>query len=224
MTALSSKSLATRGITSTLDLSASVPGLIINIAANVGNPYIRGVGSNLFDPSAEQSVATYVDGVYIPAPEANLFALNDVERIEVLKGLQGTLFGRNATGGVIQIITRDPSQTPYAEASVGYGTYNMLMSSLYATGGITNNLAGDVAVMYANQGNGYGKNLTTGADTFREAIGNIDVRSKLLFKPSDETKITLSIDYAHDVESNAYQKPPARFHPSAAPATRAPIT
>ncbi len=213
ITALSSTALAAKGITDTLDLSASVPGLIINNAANVGNPYIRGVGSNLFDPSAEQSVAIYIDGVYIAAPEANIFDLNNVQRIEVLKGPQGTLFGRNATGGVIQVITRDPSQTPYAEASVGYGTYDTVTSSLYATGGITSTLAGDLAVQYANQGDGYGKNLTTGAPTFREAIGNIDVRSKLVFKPSDATKITLAIDYAHDVETNAYQKPPGVFSP-----------
>jgi iron complex outermembrane receptor protein len=213
ITALSAKTLAAKGITSTADLSAAVPGLIINNAANVGNPYIRGVGSNLFDPSSEQSVAIYVDGVYIAAPEANLFALNNVERIEVLKGPQGTLFGRNATGGVIQIITKDPSQTPYAEASVGFGSYDTVTSSLYATGPITSTLAGDIAVQYANQGQGYGTNFTTGAPTFREAIGNIDARSKLFFRPQDGTKITFSIDYAHDVETNAYQKPQGAVSP-----------
>jgi len=206
ITALTSKALATKGISDTLDLSAAVPGLVINNAVNVGNPFIRGVGTNLFDPSSEQSVAIYVDGVYIAAPEANLFNLNDVERIEVLKGPQGTLFGRNATGGVIQIITKDPGTTPYAEASVSYGSYNTLESSLYATGGISDQLAGDVAVHYANQQDGYGKNLATGSPTFREAIGNIDVRSKIVYKPGPDTRITLAIDYAHDVNTNAYQK------------------
>src|SRR3546814_7449149 len=68
---------------------------------------LRGVGSNLADPTSEPSVATYVDGVYISSPQANFFSFNNIERIEVLKGPQGTLFGRNATGGVIQVVTRD---------------------------------------------------------------------------------------------------------------------
>src|SRR3546814_10676097 len=77
---------------------------------------LRGVGSNLADPTSEPSVATYVDGVYISSPQANFFSFNNIERIEVLKGPQGTLFGRNATGGVIQVVTLHPSQTPSARS------------------------------------------------------------------------------------------------------------
>src|SRR3546814_10514331 len=91
---------------------------------------LRGVGSNLADPTSEPSVATYVDGVYISSPQANFFSFNNIERIEVLKGPQGTLFGRNATGGVIQVVTRDPSQTPPADISVRSEEHTSELQSL----------------------------------------------------------------------------------------------
>src|SRR3546814_18636482 len=89
---------------------------------------------------SDLSVATYVDGVYISSPQANFFSFNNIERIEVLKGPQGTLFGRNATGGVIQVVTRDPSQTPSADISVGYGNFNTFSQGFYGTTGITDGL------------------------------------------------------------------------------------
>src|SRR3546814_10756941 len=79
-------------------------------SSNNAAPYIRGIGTSNSNPSSENSVAIYIDGVYQPAPFGNFFEFNNIDRIEVLKGPQGTLFGRNATGGVIQIITRDPKQ------------------------------------------------------------------------------------------------------------------
>lgn len=211
--AITASDVVTKGLTGTESLTAAVPSLVITNPANVGNPYLRGIGSNLFDPSSEQSVAMYIDGVYIAAPESNIFNFNNIEQVEVLKGPQGTLFGRNAVGGVIQIQTRDPSQRFSGDASVGYGNYGDFTASAYITGPLTDRLAADLAVLYEEQADGYGHDLTTGAKTFQEAIGNINVRGKLLFRPTDTTKVTVSADYAHSVSTSAYQKPPGVFSP-----------
>jgi len=72
-------------------------------------PHIRGVGSDI--PNVENSVALYLDGVYIASPSAALLSLNNIQQVETLKGPQGTLFGRNATGGAILIETRDPTES-----------------------------------------------------------------------------------------------------------------
>ena len=205
--AITATQAVNQGLTGTAGLTAAVPGLVITNPANVGNPYMRGVGSALFDPSSEQSVAMYVDGVYIATPESNIFSFNNIQEIEVLKGPQGTLFGRNATGGVIQITTRDPSATPHADLSVGYANYDDVTASAYLTGGLFPGVSADVAARYENQNDGYGRDLTTGAKTFQQAIGNYDVRAKVLFRPTDTTKIMVSADYSHAVSTNAYQKP-----------------
>jgi iron complex outermembrane receptor protein len=197
-----------RGLTGTESLTAAVPGLVINSPANVGNPFLRGVGTNLADPSSEQSVALYVDGVYIASPLSNLFSFNNIDHVEVEKGPQGTLFGRNATGGVIQIITKDPSYTPSGVLSAGYGDYDDSSAAGYLTTGLTDKLAADVAFLYENQGEGYGRNLTTGAKTFQEAIDDYAIRSKVLYRPTDATKITFSIDYSHSASDPNYQKTP----------------
>jgi iron complex outermembrane receptor protein len=208
VTAITAASAQSRGITGVESLSAAVPGLVINNPANVGNPFLRGIGSNLFDPSAEQAVAMYVDGVYIAAPQSNLFTFNNIKSVEVLRGPQGTLFGRNATGGVIHIQTRDPSYDPTGYLSVGYGNYENVEVSAYGATGLGSNVAIDFAGLYQNQGKGYGRNLTTGTSTFRQAIDNVAVRSKLLIEPFEGTKITLAGDFSHSRSNPAYQNLP----------------
>ena len=211
--AITAKDALSKGITGTDALTAVVPGLVMPNPVNVGNPYLRGVGSSLFDPSSEQSVAMYIDGVYISAPQSNIFSFNNIQQVEVLRGPQGTLFGRNATGGVIQITTRQPSATPHFDGSVGYGSYRTLTASAYVTGGLAPGVAADLSGLYENQGHGYGRNLTTGSKTFQQARGNFSLRSKIVINPSDATKFTLSADYSHSVSTNAYQKPPGVFSP-----------
>lgn len=213
VSALTSTQLAQKGVEDTTALSAAVPGLVFVSAANVGNPFIRGVGTNQAEANSEQSVSLYIDGVLISAPTANMFSFSNIDRIEVLKGPQGTLFGRNATGGIIQIITRDPSSKPSLDLSVNYGNYGTLKASAYATGGLGENLKAGLSVDYANQSDGWGRNLTTGADTFKQAIGNISVRTKWVFTPSASTRITFAGDYAHLVNTDAYQQPPGVTSP-----------
>ncbi len=192
---VSGRQLQAHGETDTLSLIESVPNLSMNSGGTVVSPYLRGVGTNGSDPNTEQSVATYVDGVYLGSPLGNIFTFNDIDRIEVLKGPQGTLFGRNATGGVIQVVTRDPSETPSGQVSVGYGNYNTISSSMYATGGIAPNLAGSVAAVINDNLDGYGKDIGTGKPTYRR--DDTGVRAKLKWEPSDQTQVRLEADYEH---------------------------
>ncbi|MBB6255239.1 TonB-dependent receptor [Nitrospirillum iridis] len=195
ITALSSEALTASGTIDTSDLKALTPGLNFNTAlAGYGQPRIRGVGTTAQGPGIENPVATYVDGVYIASPSGALFSLIDVDQVAVLKGPQGTLFGRNATGGLIQVTSRTPTPDFTADLQTTYGNYNTVGTSGYVSGGLANGLMASAAVMYENQGDGFGKNLVTGQDvqTHRSIAG----RGKLLWQADADTDITLSGDYA----------------------------
>jgi len=201
VTAVTSSSLEARGISTSENLTNVVPGLQINRYGSTITPYLRGVGALAGSPNQENSVATYVDGIYIASPSGGMTAFNNIDRIEVLKGPQGTLFGRNATGGVIQIITRTPQHTPAMDFSFGYGNYDTVSSSAYVTGGLSETLAADVAVQYRDQGDGFGRDLFNGQDTYYSR--NYGARSKILWEPSAATSVTISADYNNLVDHSA---------------------
>jgi iron complex outermembrane receptor protein len=207
VTAVTAGDLASRQVMNTLNLDTAVPNLTLSENGVSVTPFLRGVGSNQSNPNDEASVATYIDGVYIPSVTGNIFKFNNVERIEVLKGPQGTLFGRNATGGVIQIITRDPVQQPLVDASVGYGTFNTLEAQAYVSGGLASNLAADLAFSFDRNGDGYGKDINRNADIFlRNQLG---LRSKILWTPGANTEIRLTGDYSRLKSTGAdYQLAP----------------
>ncbi|MEE2878053.1 MAG: TonB-dependent receptor, partial [Pseudomonadota bacterium] len=114
--AFSADALDARGIEEPKALQLVTPGMQYNIIAGYTIIFIRGVGTDAFIPSADASVATYVDNIYYPFGHGLAAALGEIERVEVLKGPQGTLFGRNSTAGAINIITRQPG--PEFESSV----------------------------------------------------------------------------------------------------------
>jgi iron complex outermembrane receptor protein len=211
--AISAESALSRGINDTTALEMAVPGLVINHTANEGNIFIRGVGTNLFGPASEQTVALYIDGVYMPSPEANLFSFNNIERIEVLKGPQGTLFGRNTTGGVVQIITREPSPTLTGDFSISYGNFQTLAAQGYLAGGLSDNVSADIAVMFEDQGEGWGKNFTTGKDNGIMADDNYSVRSKLRAALGERTTVDFAVDYTRQRVKYDYQLRPGIISP-----------
>lgn len=192
VTALTADAISDRGITGSSALEAVVPNLSMSRIGGVNQPFLRGVGSDGAGGFDEKSVATYVDGFYIAAPSSTQLSFNNIQRLEVLKGPQGTLFGRNATGGVIQVVTKDPTQDPHAEFDVGYGNYSTVDANAYVTGGIAQGLAADLAVQYHNQDDGFGTNLITGRDVYKDRT--VSVRSKWVYT-GDTTKITLFGSY-----------------------------
>ena len=115
-------------------------------------PYIRGIGSA--SSTAEGAVALYVDNVYFASSRGAIFTLNNIDRVEVLKGPQGTLFGHSATGGLIHVVTREPSFTPELKGSIGYAKYDTLSGNLYMTGGLNEKVAMDFAFAGSHQGEG----------------------------------------------------------------------
>ena len=192
ITAVTADVLQSSGIQTTQDLAQIAPGLVFANTLDISQIFLRGVGTYNSAAGDENAVAMYVDGVYLSSMESGIFNLNNIERIEVLRGPQGTLFGRNAAGGVIQVITRNPQQELSGKVEAIGGSYDRWGGSLYMTGGITENLAADIAVIGHDQNGGYGRNLTTGTDAFYER--DLNVRSKWLLD-LDRTKITLTGDY-----------------------------
>jgi iron complex outermembrane receptor protein len=191
--AFDASQLAKSGIDTVNDLGAVVPGLVYTDVTGYGLPYLRGIGTTATGPGYENPVATYVDGVYYAAQGADAFAFNNIASVEVDKGPQGTLFGRNATGGAIQINTLNPTQQFGGAADIGYGNYNTTTLRAYVTGGLSGNLAANLALNYSDQGKGYGINLANGADV--DKTDNMGLRSKLLYSFNDATSLTVILDY-----------------------------
>jgi iron complex outermembrane receptor protein len=198
ISAVTANQLSAEGVNSTDSLQAAVPGLEITRVFNAAAPALRGIGANPTSGLGDESpVALYVDGVYISNPAAGVFSFNNIERVEVLKGPQGTLFGRNAAGGVVQIVTKDPlPDSQSIDFAVGYGNYDTVTSDFYGTTPIVDGkLAADLAIHYENQIDGWGKNLFLGTDAFTEY--DTAVRTKWVLTPDDATKVTISADYDH---------------------------
>src|SRR6202043_604248 len=164
--AFSAQALESSVVTNAADLARVVPGMTMPTSAGYTLPHLRGVGITAIGPGIENSVALYVDGVYRGSSSSDAIALNNVAQVEVEKGPQGTLFGRNATGGLIQITTLEPSPGFSGSANVGYANYETTTGDLYVTGG-ADALAGDFAAQWTHQGEGWGTNLATGQDVNR---------------------------------------------------------
>ena len=217
VSAFAGDQLEAAGIQSTLDLAAVTPGLEFGTQAAYGQPFLRGVGTVANGPGVESPVALYVDGIYYGAMIGSVLTLNDIEQVEVLKGPQGTLFGRNATGGLIQITTKDPTQKFGGYVDAGYGSYNTATGDLYVSGGVTHSVAADLSVHYQDQGTGFGRNAFTNSEVNKTK--DLSVRSKWVFTPSDATSIKLIFDYSHQNFAQAYVPAPGTTPPGDVPYT-----
>ena len=191
---LTDSTLNNSGALNTANLQLAVPGLVNTQTSNTFLPYIRGVGSSASGAGNESSVSVYIDGVYQGSKSGNLMELVNIERVEVLKGPQGTLFGRNATGGAINIITRDPLDVPEFSVEAGYGRFDEKRVRSYASTPLTDSLA--VSAAFAGRwDNGYVRNLVTGRG--QNPVSNETVTAKLVWKPSDVFTARLSAAYTH---------------------------
>lgn len=193
ITAVSRDQLESANITSAYDLMAAAPTLTINRSAVYAVPFLRGVGSSNIILGDEPSVASYVDGFYQgPAASANL-PFNNIDRVEVLKGPQGTLYGRNATGGLINLITSRPQGSFAARAAIGYGNFDTFEADGYVTGPLGNRVRADLSLRFRDQGTGYVLNRFNG-----HRVGNSDVfsmRGKVEMDLGDNSTLTLAADY-----------------------------
>lgn len=202
ITAVSPKKLEAAGVTSTQDLASVIPGLqVLNIAGSL-IPRVRGVGSTYTAAGIESPVATYVDDVYHAfAADINL-DVDDVEQAAVLKGPQGTLFGRNATGGVLLITTRGPSFVSKKSIKIDIDNYLTTRSNVFVTGGLTPNVAASLSVSYAHQARPYGTNFNTGDGTHR-LDHDAAARGKVHALVGENTTIDLEGDFTDRTGSTA---------------------
>ena len=197
--AFTAAQLNTSAITDVTDLGVVTPGLIPSAQFGYFQPHLRGVGTTAPSASVENPVAVYVDGIYYGAQGAGLLSLDGIDHIEVDKGPQGTLFGRNATGGLVQIITKDPEQAFSGDFSVTGGDYGTFGGSAYVNGGLTSNLASNVSIHFQDQATGFGKNEFTGLDINKSE--DFAIRIKNLLAISDRDTVLLSADYEQDRSS-----------------------
>lgn len=165
ITALSGVDLAESGAINTDDIAHLVPGLSISDVGSgfVSYTYIRGGGTNQVDPGSDPSVAYYVDEVYITGTAGLAFDLFDIDHVEVLKGPQGTLFGRNAASGAISVVTKQPSSTFSGGIDLEGGNYNNYSAQGFVTGPLTSDNRWLYRVSFnARTAGGYTENLATG--------------------------------------------------------------
>ncbi len=156
---------------------------------------IRGLGSpyGLTNDGLDPGVGFYLDGVYIARPAAATLDFIDVERIEVLRGPQGTLFGKNTTSGAINITTRKPSFKPGAHLEVSYGNYGYIQAKSSVTGALSKKLAGRLSFS-GTQRDGVIENIATNKSV--NDINNLGVRGQLLYNVSENTSVTLAGDFS----------------------------
>lgn len=187
--AVSSKELLAAGIKNTQDLGQITPNVTIISPIGAGNQpliTIRGIGLNDYSTNNAGPNGVYTDDVYISAPSAQNMALFDISQVQVLKGPQGTLYGRNTVGGALVFNTNRPTDYFTGEAHVEYGAYNTFQLEAAVGGPITPNLDGRISAIY-NHSDGYFKNELTGSNI--DNVNNEAARLQLLYKPNDKLKI-----------------------------------
>jgi iron complex outermembrane receptor protein len=178
VSALTGNALALRRIDSLQDIQQSVPGLVVSANTSFGQPYIRGVGNEILAGLNDSAVATHLDGVYIPREPNLLFDFYDLNRVEVLRGPQGTLYGRNATGGAINIITNEPTFQPEANLGLTVGNFNDRRVTAAASNGL---IPGSLAVrgaLLVEGRDGFQKNLFDGVRLDNKSVvsGRLSVK------------------------------------------------
>lgn len=188
------------GTVNTHSLTQLVPSLYYNSANPRNTAFtIRGLGSNTLLVSAandgiESGVGFYVDGVYHGRPATAAFDFTDIERIEILRGPQGTLFGKNTADGAINIISRMPTFEPELNAEISYGEYQFMQAKMSASGGIAEHLAGRLSAQVTRR-DGFITNVRD--DRKLNDQNNIALRGQLLFQPNDDVRIRLIADLSN---------------------------
>ncbi|MDX2142930.1 MAG: TonB-dependent receptor [Rhodospirillaceae bacterium] len=203
--ALSGDQLARTAITDILAVAGRTPTLQYSQAGGESQIYIRGVGSNLLAVGADPSVAIHLDGVYLGRPNMGLNQFLDVERVEVLRGPQGTLYGRNATGGSINIISKAPSDELNGYLTAGYGEDDKMELKGAVGGPITDTLSYRVAARHVED-DGYVKNLDPTGSKLDDQ--NLDTgRVALSLTPSDAFRATATMDWSDFNNGNTAIRP-----------------
>ncbi|MEE3624510.1 TonB-dependent receptor [Nitrospirillum sp. BR 11752] len=199
---LSAADLAAHHVTSVNDLQNVTPGLEVTNAFGGGQPQfrIRGVGFNDYASNNTPTVGVYVDEVAYPLPIMTQGLVYDVDRVEVLRGPQGVLYGRNTTGGAINILTANPTDTASAGITGDYGSYGAAKVEAYVSGPVSDTVKVRLSAM-TQQGGAWQTNRVTGQD-----LGNANrtaARAKIAWAATPDTDATLNLHYGRDLSDGS---------------------
>jgi iron complex outermembrane receptor protein len=206
VTVVGADEIAQQNLLTARDLAGQTPGVTIQRAGITPLTqvfFIRGIGDS--DPIFDPNVAQYLDDVYLPRAINGMADLADIERVEVLRGPQGTLFGENADAGAIRYITKTPTDQTQANVDVGYGSYNAFDVHGYVSGAIVPGKLDGSLTLGHEQHDGY-----TYDPTLKESVNNQDtsaLRAKLLATLSPKLTVLFSIDGTIDKSGTDYYIP-----------------
>jgi iron complex outermembrane recepter protein len=196
ITAVSGDQLAKLGVTDVSDLAKIVPGFTYTDSVYSTPVYtLRGIGFNDYSMGTEPAVSVYVDEVPLPYSIMTKGAALDLERLEVLKGPQGTLFGENSTGGAINFIAAKPTDTFHAGADVSYGRFNDITLGGFVSGPLSDTVLGRFAVSHQSAD---GWQYSTTRDDTNGAKDFTDMRLLLDWNPSSSLRFKLNLNGWHD--------------------------
>jgi iron complex outermembrane receptor protein len=202
VTAYSGAQLEREGAIDITDVGDTTPNVTLETSRGTNSTltaFIRGVGQQ--DPVAgfEQGVGIYLDDVYLNRPQGAVLDIYDVERIEILRGPQGTLYGRNTIGGAVKYVTRRLPDDPEVKVRASVGTYGQKDLVISAGGGLTEGFRVGASVARLSR-KGFGENLTTGEENYNKDMWAL--RGTIEMEPTDGISIRLSGDHTWD-DSNA---------------------
>jgi len=198
LTVYSGVELEEQGVIDITELTQSSPNVNLEVSRATSSTltaHIRGIGQQ--DPVAgfEGGVGIYIDDVYLARPQGAVLDVYDVERIEVLRGPQGTLYGKNTIGGAIKYVTKGLSDEAEGTFKLSYGSFNQVDMLLKGSGAVSDNfrMGGSVASF---QRDGFGKNLFTGGEHYDKDL--VAARLSMEWDASDNTLVKFSADYTDD--------------------------
>lgn len=204
VTAFDDIAIKEAGFTNSLSIGDQVPNLEIKTFGGVPNIFIRGVGNNDFNASSIGPISIYRDDVVVASTGSQIFSLFDLERIEVVRGPQGTLFGKNTTGGAIQFFSKLPDDVFEGNARVGYGRFDLFEAEAAASLPLAEGLSVRVAGIVRRR-DGEKANLFTG-----DRVIDVDeaaARAILRWRPSPDTDVRLSVGGGRDRSDYLENKP-----------------
>ncbi|MCG7531108.1 TonB-dependent receptor [Psychrobium sp. MM17-31] len=196
ITAFSGDRLVESGIENSLDLQMIDPALVITTNTVAAQPYLRGVGTDIFTPGAESSIATFVDDVYVSRTTSALQDFLDIERVDVVKGPQGVLFGRNAVGGAINVYSNKPTEDLEAKLSATIGNFNKRrLEGMVNVPLVEDKVFWRFAAL-SSQRDGYSHNLHTGKDVDDDDV--FSFRTHLRVDVTDDFTLTFSANHTKE--------------------------
>lgn len=198
ISAFSGDDLTSGRVLSVNELSEMVPGMRIDSQGGASQPTVRGVGTATAGAGATSNIAVYVDGFYVPDQYDTDMQLLNLKSVQVLKGPQGTLFGRNATGGAILLETLDPTFEPSLEVQLAAANRGDYLVNGYGSIGVTDRIAVDAAIAY-HEGDGFLKNIATGSDNDGQFDRTV-YRVSGMYKDDNGLKVKLAYSYAASSE------------------------